>query len=142
MKGNDEMSLKDIKSAVQTINREVEFRPVGTPTGWFFELRHESAPEVQDVMRKFQAKVRDLTLKRKTTAYQNLVTQHEDGLRIAHVANWRWEKGEDEKKGRPPFSARELKTLLNDETLGYHLKRFIDEEVGSLDDFLEKSENS
>ena len=135
------MNLNEIKAAVQTVNREVEFKPVGKPTGWFYELRHESAPEVQEVMRRFQAKVRDLTLKRKTTAYQNLVTQHEDSLRIAHVAGWRWDKGEDEKKGRPPFSKRELKTLLNDERLGYHLKAFIDEEIGSLDDFLERSES-
>ena len=136
------MNLNEIKDAVQTVNREVEFKPVGTPTGWFFELRHESANEVQEVMRRFQAKVRDLTLKRKTSAYQNLVTAHEDSLRIAHVAGWRWDKGDDDKKGRPPFSKHELKTLLNDDRLGYHIKSFIDEEIGSLDDFLERSEAS
>lgn len=136
------MNLNDIKSAVQTINREVEFRPVGKSTGWYFELRHESAPEVQEVMRRFQAKVRDVTLKRKTSQYQTLVAQHEDALRIAHVAGWRWEQGEDDKKGRPTFSKQELKSLLNDELLGYHLKSFIDEEVGSLDDFLSKSESN
>ena len=135
------MNLNEIRTTVQTTHREVEFKPVGTPTGWFFELRHESAEEVQDTMRRFQAKVRDLTLKRKTTAYKDLVTQHEDHLRIAHVANWRWEQGEDEEDGRPAFSKRELRTLLNDERLGYHLKTFIDEEVGSLDDFLERSED-
>ena len=134
------MNLNEIKSAVTTVNREVEFKPAGQPTGWFFELRHESAPEVQEVMRRFQAKVRDLTLKRKTSAYQNLVAAHEDSLRIAHVAGWRWDKGEG--KGRPPFSKQELKALLNDDTLGYHLKAFIDEEIGSLEDFLEQSENS
>ncbi len=136
------MNLNEIKSAVATTNREVEFKPVGTPTGWFFELRHESARQVQETMRRFQAKVRDLTLKRKTSAYQNLVTAHEDRLRIAHVAGWRWEKGDDEKKGRPAFSKQALKIELNDDTLGWHLKNFIDEEVGSLEDFLEKSENS
>jgi len=136
------MNLNEIKQAVQTVDREVEFRPAGKATGWFFELRHESSAEVQEVMRKFQAKVRDLTLKRKTTAYQNLVAQHEDSLRIAHVATWRWEQGADEEAGRPPFSNRELKTLLHDPNLGYHLKSFIDEEVGSLEDFLSKSESS
>lgn len=136
------MNLNEIKAAVQTVSREVEFKPAGTATGWFFELRHESAPEVQDVMRRFQAKVRDLTLKRKTSQYQAAVSQHEDALRIAHVAGWRWSKGEDEEAGRPAFSAKELKTLLNDEQLGYHLKSFIDEEVGSLDDFLERSQSS
>jgi hypothetical protein len=135
------MNLNDIKDAVQTVNREVEFKPVGEPTGWYFELRHESAIEVQRVMRAFQSKVRDLTLKRKTAAYKDLVVQHEDSLRIAHVANWRWEKGEDDEAGRPAFSKKELRSLLNDERLGYHLKSFIDEEVGSLDDFLERSEN-
>jgi hypothetical protein len=137
------MNLKEIRAAVQTVNREVEFKPVGTPTGWHFELRHESSQEVQKVVRQFQAKVRDLTLKRKTSAYQDLVSAHENRLRIAHVAGWRWEKGDDEKKGRPPFSVKELKAVLEaDDELAYLLKNFIDEEVGSLDDFLEKSENS
>lgn len=135
------MNLNEIRDTVQTEAREVEFKPVGTPTGWIFELRHESAKAVQEVMRKFQAKVRDLTLKRKTTAYQNLVAEHEDQLRIAHVAGWTWENGTDEENGRPAFTPRELKTLLNDKRLGYHLKKFIDEEVGSLDDFLSKSED-
>jgi len=136
------MNLNDIKNAVQTETREVEFKPTGEPTGWLFELRHESSEIVQEVMRKFQAKVRDLTLKRKTTAYQNLVNEHEDHLRVAHVAGWTWDTGVDEDNGRPDFSPKQLKTLLNDKRLGYHLKKFIDEEVGSLDDFLTKSEDS
>lgn len=136
------MNLNEIKNAVQTVNREVEFKPTGTPTGWYFELRHESAPEVQEVMRRFQAKIRDVTLKRKTSQYQSLVAAHEDQLRMAHVAGWRWEKGDDEKKGRPAFSRPELKALLADEMLGWHLKNFIDEEVGSFEDFLSRSENS
>jgi hypothetical protein len=136
------MNINDIKTAVKTTTREVEFKPAGTPTGWHFELRHESSSEVQEVMRQFQAKVRDLTLKRKTSQYQNLVSQHEDRLRVAHVAGWRWDEGDDETAGRPPFSNRELKALLNDDNLGYHLKAFIDEEIGSLDDFLSKSANS
>lgn len=136
------MNLNEIRAAVQTVNREVEFMPARKPTGWFWELRHESAEEVQEVMRQFQAKVRDLTLKRKTSAYQSLVQQHEDRLRIAHVANWRWDAGTDEAAGRPPFSKAELKKLLNDELLGYHVKTFIDEEVGSLDDFLSKSDSN
>ncbi len=136
------MNLNEIKNAVQTIDREVEFRPVGNSTGWFFMLRHESAPQVQEVMRVFQAKVRDLTLKRKTTAYQNLMSQHETRLHVAHVANWRWEAGVDEEAGRPEFSRNELKANLNDAILGWHLKRFLDEEVGSLEDFLSRSEDS
>jgi len=136
------MNLNEIKTAVQTVNREVEFKPVGTSTGWYFELRHESAPEVQEVMRRFQAKIRDLTLKRKTSQYQSLVAQHEDTLRIAHVSGWKWEQGIDEEAGRPAFSNKELKSLLNDDRISYHIKAFIDEEIGSLDDFLSRSDNS
>jgi len=135
------MNLNEIKTQVKTIDREVEFKPVGESTGWFFTLRHESATEVQDVMRRFQAKVRDLTLKRKTTAYQNLMAQHEDHLHVAHVASWRWEQGDNE-KGRPKFTKQELRTVLNDPDLGWHVKKFLDEEVGSLEDFLSRSENS
>jgi len=136
------MNINEIKATVKTNTREVEFKPAGTPTGWIFDLRHESAQEVQEVMRVFQSKVRDATLKRKTTAYQNLVAQHEDGLRIAHVAGWKWEGGDDEENGRPAFTKKELGHLLQDDRISYHLKKFIDEEVGSLDDFLEKSESS
>jgi hypothetical protein len=136
------MDLNEIKKAVQTVEREVEFRPAGTATGWYFTLRHESAPEVQEVMRRFQAKVRELTLKRKTGAYQSLVEQHEDSLRIAHVATWRWGDGKKEDDKHPAFSNKTLKSLLNDPDLGYHLKSFIDEEIGSLEDFLERSGNN
>jgi len=135
------MNLNEIKNAVQTQDREIEFKPAGTPTGMFFILRHESSKEVQAVMRAFQSKVRDLTLKRKTTAYQNLVADHEDKLRAAHVVTWRWEQGADEDEGRPEFSKKELSAMFNDSVLGYHIKKFIDEEVGSLDDFLSKSED-
>ena len=51
------MNLNELRDAVQTVDREVEFRPVGKPTGMFFSLRHESSPQVQEVMRQFQAKV-------------------------------------------------------------------------------------
>ena len=135
------MNLNEIREAVQTEARKIEFKPAGTPTGMVFELRHESAKEVQAVMRKFQAKVRDLTLKRKTTAYQNLVAEHEDKLRMAHVVGWTWDQGDDEEAGRPEYSRKELKALLEDSAIGYHIKKFIDEEVGSLDDFLSKSED-
>ena len=136
------MNLDKIKGTVQTESREVEFKPVGKPTGWFFDLRHESSPEVQGVMRRFQSKVRELALKRKTTAYQNLVNEHEDHVRVAHVAGWRWENGPDPENGRPDFSKKELRSVLHDDQLGYHIKSFIDEEVGSLDDFLTRSEDS
>lgn len=136
------MNLNDIKDSLQTQTREVEFKPVGSPTGMFFELRHESAPEVQKFMSKYQAKIRDLTMKRKTTASTNLMKEHEDGLRIVHVVGWRWENDVDEEDGRPEFSKRELRTLLQDDVAGFHVRKFIDEEVGSLDDFLERSEDS
>lgn len=135
------MNLNEIRSAVKTAPRAIEFKPAGTATGMIFELRHESAEEVQKVMRAFQAKVRDLTLKRKTTAYQNLVAEHEDVLRMAHVVGWTWDQGADEEAGRPAYSKKEMKGLLNDSDIGYHIKKFIDEEVGSLDDFLSKSDN-
>ena len=136
------MNLDSIKKTVQTKPIKVEFKPVGEPTGWFFILRHESCTEVQDVVNRFTAKVRNLALKRKTTQYEAAVAENEDSLRIAHVAGWEWKEGTDPAKGRPPFSNKELKDLLNNKDLGYHLKSFIDEEVGSLKDFLTKSETS
>ena len=136
------MNLNEIRKSVETTTREVEFKPVGEPTGWFFELRHESSPEVQELVRRFQAKVRDLTFKRKTQQQQALIEKHEDDLRVAHVAGWRWVEGEDPENGRPPFSKQELRALLDDRRVSYHLKEFIDQEVGSLEDFLSKPEYS
>ncbi len=136
------MNLNDIKASLQTQTREVEFKPTGEPTGMVFELRHESAPEVQKFMSTYRAKIRDLAMKRKTTASTNLMKEHEDGLRIVQVAGWTWEGGDDPENGRPTFSKKELRLLLQDEIAGFHVRQFIDEEVGILDDFLEKSEDS
>lgn len=137
----EEMNLNTIKDALKTSDREVEFKVSGKATGWIWKLRHESSPEVQAVMKQFQAKVRELALKRKNSAYQNLVADNEDKLRVAHVAGWTWTQGVDEANGRPAFTKQELKNLL-DGPIAYHVKNFIDEEVGSLEDFLSKSENS
>lgn len=136
------MGLNEIKDLVETKDREVEFRPAGPskPTGWFFNLRHESHEEVQEVIRVFNSKVRELALKRKNAAYKALAEDHENRLRVAHVSGWRWAQGEDE--NHPAFSKKELRALLNDKQLGYHIKTFIDEEVGSLEDFLSKSESN
>jgi len=138
------MNLNEIESAFAVDTREVELMdPRGQPTGWVFILRHESATEVQEFLKDYRAKLQDLAIKRKTSAQKTLMAQHEDRLRIAHVAGWRWEQGEDAEAGRPPFSVRELKRLLAMNTgFGWHLRQFIDNEVGSLEDFLERSETS
>lgn len=136
------MNLNEIEASLKTETRELEFKPAGTPTGMFFELRHESAPEVQKFMSKYRAKLRDLTMKRKNTASTNLMKEHEDGLRIVQVAGWTWTENVDEENGRPAFSKKELRALLQNKTVGFHLRNFIDEEVGSLDDFLTTSEDS
>ena len=134
------MNLFEIEASLETETREIEFKPVGEPTGMFIEMRHESAEEVQKFMRSYSAKIRDLTMKRKTTASANLMKEHEDGLRVAHVVGWTWAEGNDEDDGRPEFTKKELRKLLQHKVVGFHLRRFIDEEVGSLEDFLSKSE--
>lgn len=116
--------------------------PEYTPTGWIFILRHESDEEVQKFLRDYRSKLQDATLKRKTSQQKQLMSQHEDDLRIAHVIGWKWKDGEDAENGRPPFTRGELKRLLSKEKFGYHLRNFIDNEVGSLEDFLERSGNS
>ena len=93
-------------------------------------------------MRSYHAKVRDLTLKRKNTAYNNLAEEHADTLRVAHVVTWRWEAGVDADAGRPAFSKRELRNVLQHPVIGYHVKTFIDDEVGSVEDFFKTSANS
>lgn len=139
------MKLTDINATLEAVNREVEFMPQGKPTTWFFELRHESSPEVREFNRVFQAKVRNLAFKNKTQQRDALIAQQANGLRIAHVAGWRYEEGDDDEGGRPKFSKRELKNVLeggSGEWLAFHVGEFIDNEVGTLEDFLEKPENN
>jgi hypothetical protein len=137
------MNINEIMKDFEAENREVELvNPQGKPTGWFFELRHESSEVVETFMREYRSKLQDAAMKRKTTAQKQLMRQHEDGLRIAHVAGWRFEEGFDPEDGRPPFSNRELKTVLTHEKWGWHIRDFIDREVGSLEDFLAKSQES
>ena len=137
------MNLNEIEKSFATEDREVELmNPRGEPTGWFFQLRHESAKEVSDFMREYRSKLQDVTIKRKTAAQKQLMAAHEDGLRIAHVAGWRWEKGDDDAAGRPKFTKRELKEVLIRVPFGWHVRDFIDREVGSLEDFLERQPSS
>jgi hypothetical protein len=133
------MNLNDIKAASKTQPREVEYIFAGKKTGWFLTLLFDSSSEVQEFMSKYNSKVRELSLKRKTNAISNLAAQHADKLHMVQVAGWRWKDGDDDKNGRPKFTKAELRKALNHEDLGWHLGQFIDEEVGSLDDFLTKS---
>jgi hypothetical protein len=137
------MNLNEIMQDFETANREVELtNPKGEPTGWFFELRHESSKKVQRFMTGYRSKLQDVTIKRKTQQQKQLMADHEDGLRAVQVANWRWAEGDDIENGRPPFSKRELLAVLKHEQWGYHIREFIDREVGSLEDFLTRSEDS
>ena len=137
------MNINDIMKDFETDTREVELvNPQGKPTGWFFILRHESAKEVEAFMRGYRTKLQDLTLKRKTTAQKQLMAAHEDDLRVAHVAGWHFKEGENDEEGRPAFSKKELRSVLAHPKWGWHIRDFIDREVGSLEDFLERSEAS
>jgi hypothetical protein len=133
------MNLNDIKAASKTQPREVEYIFAGKKTGWFLTLLFDSSTEVQEFMSKYNSKVRELSLKRKTNAIKNLAGEHAGKLHMVQVAGWRWKDGDDDKNGRPKFTKAELRKALNHEDLGWHLGQFIDEEVGSLDDFLTKS---
>lgn len=136
------MNLDAIKKAIKTTEREVEFKPAGIATGWIFSLRHESAPEVQAVLKKYNAKVRDAAMKRKNSRTKAILEEHEQALRIAHVSGWKWKEGDDAAKNRPPFSQKELIEILEQKDIGWHLKTFIDEEITGLEDFLERQGNN
>lgn len=124
---------------IRTNTREVEFTPRGMSTGLFLTLRYESSEEVQKVMADFRAKIREANLKRKPHAIEGITARYEDDLRIAHVAGWRWTDGASFKGEQPDFSKRALKEMLNDDSeVAFFLKEFIDAEVGSASDFLEK----
>lgn len=132
------MNFNEFKEMHKTAPREVEYLFDGHRTGLYLTLLHESAQPVQEFMKTYNAKVRDLTIKRKTNAINNLAAQHALALNAVQVSDWRWEEGETE--GRPAFSKQELKSMLKDPDVGFHLAAFIDQEVGSLSDFLSRSE--
>ena len=134
------MSLAEIENLCQTENREVEFVMAGHHTGWHFELRPESSDEVQACLRRFNSRVRKTMVKRNTSEFDALAEKHADDLRIAHVAGWRYATGAGE--GKPLFSPKELRALLNRKPFGWHVGQFIDREVGTIEDFLERSESS
>jgi len=134
------MDLTSIKTNV----REVEFTPNGVKTGFYLTLRYESAPEVQEAMKRYRAKVREATMKNKKQQVAAITDRFEDDLRAAHVAGWRWTEGKATFNGeQPDYTPKKLAEMLNDESeLAFFLKQFIDQEVGSADDFLEKSGSS
>ena len=128
-------------TGIKTNTREVEFTPNGQSTGFFLTLRYESSPEVQDAMKRYRAKVREATMKNKKQQIASITDRFEDDLRSAHVAGWRWTEGGATFNGEQPhYSPKVLHAMLSDQSeLSYFLKQFIDQEVGSADDFLEKS---
>lgn len=138
------MNLNDIIESVETKDIEAEFRPAKKPTGWIFVLRHESAPEVQAVLKTFNAKIRQAMMRRKNSVYEKESEEHADNLRVAHVVTWRWEETAEgeERNFQPEFSKQELRKLLQHEKLGYFLREFIDDETGTLEAFLARSGNS
>lgn len=137
------MDLNEIIESVETSDKEVEFKPAGKSTGWVWTLRHESAPEVQAVLKTFNAKIRQAMMRRKNTMAEKQSEEHADNLRIAHVVTWRWEATKDgsERNFQPEFSKKELRKLLDHEKFGYFVRQFIDDETGTLEDFLERSES-
>jgi len=136
------MNLNDLKNSAPLFTREVEFLHRGERTGMFFELRHKSDKAVMKFQERYNAKIRDLTLRRKHNAISNYVKDQEDELRIAHVVGWRFQDGVDAENGRPEFSKGALRELIQNENVQFYLREFIDEEVANQEDFLEKSESS
>lgn len=132
------MTLQEIERLCQTTNRDVEFTVDGHKTGWIFELRPSTSDEVQRCMRVFNSRVRKSMIKRNTSEFDALSEKHADDLRVAHVAGWRYRDGTGE--GQPEFSERELKEILGRKPFGVMVGEFIDREVGTLEDFLERSE--
>lgn len=137
------MNLNEMKADAQShLTRDAEFIYNGKETGLVLQLRHASAPEVQEAERKFNAKVQDAAFRQKKEARRRATQEWQDyGKPMSHVAGWTWKQGPDPEKGRPEFSRKELRETLAT-PLGYHLRNFILEEVGEYDDFLGESESN
>ena len=136
------MNLNELKSSTPLPTREAEFIFRGDRTGLFLELRHASNKAVEKFNERYNAKIRDLTMRRKLNAINNYARDQADELRIAHVAGWRYKDGVDEENGRPEFSKSELRELLKNDVVGFDLRKFIDEEVANEEDFLPISEDN
>ena len=137
------MNIKEFAKECATVNREVEIMtPTGKKSGWFWTLRHESSSEVKEFMRVYRGQVQEAALKRKGSAQKKLMGDHDDRLRVVQVAGWRFADGYDEKAGRPKHSNKEVRAVLDNEEINFFVRTFIDDEVGSLEGFLETSQDS
>lgn len=134
------MDLSSIKAS--TAEKELFIPGVGA-TGFYIELRYESAPEVQAVTKKFENKLMQEAQKGKRADKQSIMEWYKKERMVAHIAGWRWADGSSyngEQTEFSPAAARKFIDLKDD--FGYFLRDFINDEVGEAEDFLGASANS
>lgn len=122
-------------------NNEVELSIPGFGgIGFFITLRHESAPEVQSFVKRYQQRVLEDTRKggKNKTANAEFYKLEKP---LAHIAGWRWANPEFNFNGEQPQYSREkaVEMLKGDGAFSFYLRQLIDEETSDDESFLAKS---
>lgn len=134
------MDLSNIKA--NTVEKELFIPGVGG-TGFYLELRFESAPEVQAITKKFENKLMQEAQKGKRADKQSIMEWYKKERMVAHIAGWRWSDGSNYNGEQPDFSPETARKFIDSkDDFGYFLRDFINEQVGDAEDFLEDSVTS
>lgn len=122
-------------------NAEVELTIPGLGgVGFFVTLRHDSAPEVQSFVKKYQNRVMEDARKGgKNKSANSEFYKLEKPL--AHIAGWRWANDKFNFNGSQPAYSREsaIEMLKGEGAFSFYLRQLIDEETADDESFLAKS---
>lgn len=121
-------------------NNEVELTIPGIGgTGFFVTLRHDSSPEVQSFIKKYQNRVLEDTRKggKNKTANAEFFKLERP---LAHIANWRWTNPQFNFGGDQPEFSRDkaIEMLKGEGAFSFYLRQLIDEELADDESFLAK----
>lgn len=129
---------------IKTNLRDVEWTIGTTNTGVILSLRYESAPEVQAVDKRFQAKLLEEGKKGRRGDRAAILDWYRTERLVAHVANIQWTRGATYRGETPAFSDALIRELLDVSRFeaAHFLREFIDAEIGDATDFLASCEAS
>lgn len=106
------------------------------PMGLVINLRSASSPEVSAVNKKYQRKIRDLMMKRKSTIA--LEEERDIEFMAAAISGWEWKNatlGGKTQLDPLEFTPENVRAVLKAKQLGF-IRRQIDQKLSEEGDFL------
>lgn len=130
-------------SKLQSNSYETEFFiPGHGKTGLHLTLVDDTDEDVIKLDKQYQRRIRDAYVKNKKTQANKLSEEHQEKRLRAHVQGWRWEGDAQFEGEKLEFNEANLNRVLAHRVIGYHLKRFIEDEIGEAENFIETLESS